>query len=730
MVMLTLALLLAMLMVSLRLSLGSSVTTARQSNTLVAQYRAESNLNIGRSTLRDVQRLMTNAKFVDASGNEQTGFLVPEGTTKDTVKRLFAEFCGYDKYDDIKYDALPGYAKNDPIGKQKADGTYATLASFEDAQRCQISNSLSLDSKKKQANVLSEFVNPVYYNLVLPAKEVPSDKSAFWQSLFTSTDNDLTKGKDYKFKVIPLDGIRIDDNTFRFYMATSDMSARGVDGGGTRVLGGKNDINAGTWYFDLKLPSLTDNVLFTNKHRSPEATAPNINFTNGQVFDGDVFTNEKFLFSGSDVNTIFKGKVQSAGCEDLDTTKTCAGDEKVAGVYIAGALSGKNQPNKDIKDLLKNVTWSSPDFHADYMPLPENSNDQSAAAAKAGITLPSTVKAIKIFAGDGSKNAITTYNTALAKWEEPNPVYQYIYLYTSATVDDTTRPDQVIAVSKGGGTTSTGSNLVTVPSNFNGVIYTKDKISKLFGPKRTATVKLGEESLSKSPPAIASFMKMTIAGEQGVNIASDLTYSDTPCRNEKVIDKSCTKKPDNILGVYSQEGNVTITTEAPVELNIHAMLMSSKGIVTVDDYKNSTIGNRGSVHLIGGLIESSYGAFGTFGKDTYYKCVQWWSLPLIEVPSGTAYHTYKYDYTARRYRYYRYSTSNSETSYGCSRKEQVTEELNTGYNRDFTYDSRIKDGISPPYFPTSPKWKVMNPPAGLRGMDRLIVQNLKASDFK
>jgi hypothetical protein len=64
--------------------------------------------------------------------------------------------------------------------------------------------------------------------------------------------------------------------------------------------------------------------------------------------------------------------------------------------------------------------------------------------------------------------------------------------------------------------------------------------------------------------------------------------------------------------------------------------------VEVEDYGSGSA--RGSVHLLGGIIEYYYGAFGTFNS----------------------------------------STGN----------------MSTGYSRTFTYDQRMSQGLAPPYFPT------------------------------
>jgi len=112
--------------------------------------------------------------------------------------------------------------------------------------------------------------------------------------------------------------------------------------------------------------------------------------------------------------------------------------------------------------------------------------------------------------------------------------------------------------------------------------------------------------------------------------------------------------------VYSQNGDVRIgnnnvnplsrsylgpgngSRNAPDDVTIHGILMSSTGIVAVDDHALGA--PRGTVNLIGGVIENHYGAFGTFNATTGMQ--------------------------------------------------------SSGFGRSFTFDRRTAGGLSPPFFPT------------------------------
>jgi hypothetical protein len=71
---------------------------------------------------------------------------------------------------------------------------------------------------------------------------------------------------------------------------------------------------------------------------------------------------------------------------------------------------------------------------------------------------------------------------------------------------------------------------------------------------------------------------------------------------------------------------------------VHATVMTPNNEFHVDSYNSGS--SRGSATILGGVIENTYGPFGTFGTST------------------------------------------------------------TGYGRNFIYDTRMRKGKSPPFFPT------------------------------
>jgi len=155
----------------------------------------------------------------------------------------------------------------------------------------------------------------------------------------------------------------------------------------------------------------------------------------------------------------------------------------------------------------------------------------------------------------------------------------------------------------------------------------------------------------------------TVAASGRIDIVNHIRYEDPP----NVSDPN--DNPLNVLGIYSTNGDIRITTAAPNDLVIHAVLMAGQPgardcytmscpVVTVDQYNSGS--PRGLVQLIGGLIEEEYGAFGTFNSST--GAVQ------------------------------------------------------TGYGRDFKYDRRLARGILPPFFPTTTRFELAEGSGKLAGV--------------
>src|SRR5690606_33775884 len=113
-----------------------------------------------------------------------------------------------------------------------------------------------------------------------------------------------------------------------------------------------------------------------------------------------------------------------------------------------------------------------------------------------------------------------------------------------------------------------------------------------------------------------------------IRITGDLKYEDPPCSGVPVRNGDGSVTPaacdnldaTNVLGVYTQSGDVLIGNDnnpssynAPHNVTVHGVLMTSSGRVEVEDFRNGS--PRGAVNLMGGIIEYYYGAFGTFSSS-------------------------------------------------------------------------------------------------------------------
>ncbi|WP_156372949.1 pilus assembly PilX N-terminal domain-containing protein [Deinococcus sp. Leaf326] len=722
-VLFTMLLLAGILAATLQLSLGSRQNTADQKATLQAQYAAESNVSLIRSKLSDLQTILSKGTVKNSNDLDEDIIKVPASTKIEQLRLYGSLLCGFSTYNPTQWTGGSDFS---PL----KDG----VTVYPNARKCEPAQSvLNLDN---QFQIFADLINPLIYNQ-LPLGERPQDitnsssRLSFWNDIMRSTSNRMTT-PDTTFRLRPLRVVELfPDARFRFYVAVDRTAARGNESVATRVLSARSNAGSGIWWFEISLPSLDQDVLRTMHHRSyanKDSTTPSINFDK-QVFEGSVFTNEKFLFT-KDSQAQFKGELMSAGCTNLPEIVpadfTCS---KEAGVYIGGnaysATSGTDsQKNASLLQSMRdntNVVFDSngdgkednkdvaPDFTAGFSPLPSNANNQQNAAkgrdsnglilsdGTTGITLDDTTSGLEMFAGDSSGAPLKKYDSG--KWQETNPVYQYVKIYnTSDTCTWDTgywlyadsyssslnrfnandsynnaplankrriieyysgvgyyryqiNQQKCISIFKGNPVKEyrvdkdgnmylkTAGVWPPAPSGkFNGVIY-GSQIKRLAGPLRVSST-LTATTVDEAPPALASFSKITLASQGNINIDTDLTVSDTPCK----LLEACTKNPTNILGIYSQSGEISIQKDAPNDLNIHATILASEREINVDGYNWGA--DRGDVNLIGGLTENWYGAFGIVGDSS------------------------------------------------------------PGYGRSFSYDRRLKQGLHPPYWPVSPKWAI------------------------
>jgi hypothetical protein len=142
-------------------------------------------------------------------------------------------------------------------------------------------------------------------------------------------------------------------------------------------------------------------------------------------------------------------------------------------------------------------------------------------------------------------------------------------------------------------------------------------------------------SLSSLSGTVQQDSRVTVAATGDVVISNNITYENyTPGTSPSA------EGTTNMMGILSWNGNVRIGTSAPNDVSVHATVMTPNGEFRVDNYNSGS--SRGTATILGGVIENTYGAFGTF------------------------------------------SSSGAQT----------------GYGRNFVYDTRMGKGQAPPFFPT------------------------------
>ncbi len=172
-----------------------------------------------------------------------------------------------------------------------------------------------------------------------------------------------------------------------------------------------------------------------------------------------------------------------------------------------------------------------------------------------------------------------------------------------------------------------------------------------------ATIVYVEGNLLGISGTLGQYDQATVAATGNINITGNLVYQVPPVVTDP------TSNPTNLLGLFAANGDITIDPSAANDIQIHAVMMAGdtsslyNSSVTVTNYNVGA--PRGSVHLIGGVIEKYYGPFGTFDPTT---------------GAGL-----------------------------------------TGYGRDFNYDRRMSRGFAPPYFPTTNLLQVVQGTYGLAG---------------
>lgn len=632
-----------LLAVSTQLTLGSRIGASERRDTLQAQYAAESGLALARYQINDIQQFFVGK--MNPSGDYQPYINFPKTITPSNMNSLALQFCNRTSWVQTSAAAVNPVVSNctatapattDNLNRYDVLANYVDLASLPDS----------------------------FYEVINTGTPTIDNLRTFWRNAFLNgISQQVVRDSDtytVTYRLVPLRVVKTGDSKYRFYLQVAGVTSTGTKGNTiARVVNATATANSEFW-FEIGLPSFLEYVLFTNYQTSSSGGI--VNFTN-QSFDGPVHTNQYFTFANG-ATAQFLNRVGSAGCYQYDTANnTCAqnadGTYKLKpGVRVGNSLSQLNTVTATALSGLTNLVPSGvrfankPKWNDMYLPMPANATDQASAAAG---TLPNQTDrglsvnngyTVELAASTSPSSVVspTTYNSTTKTWT-PTPQYQFVTIKnTSGSVVATYRmgTDKIL-------TRLSGSYGPASVNPFNGVIYSSGSLN-VGGPPSVSGTRTSTDYARFAPPALADFAQLNVTAQSGISIYRDLTYTSAPCKPVT----SCNKPvANNMLGLYAQTGDVTISTAAPSELSIHGAMMSSQGEVTVQNYNSRS--PSGSVHMIGSLIENSYGAFGTFNP----------SNPTV---------------------------------------------LSSGYGRDFSYDDRMGQDYSmaPPYFPVSPTWVLDN----------------------
>ncbi|MBM3246525.1 MAG: DUF4900 domain-containing protein [Candidatus Omnitrophica bacterium] len=385
-------------------------------------------------------------------------------------------------------------------------------------------------------------------------------------------------------------------------------------------------LSQGTFSVTVQRGNFARYALFTNHHRTAGGTT--VWFTANTNFTGPVHSNERFSFANNPSATFSEAVTQhlstarfynngatrllnadsnpaccqEAGCEDTPCI-----DKPIFNAGFTRGADEINLPSSVVQqDLLNQATGGQ--------------NDGPWAN---GIYLPN----------DGANNLVggiyikgNASNVTMSV-DSDNPVYTITRGTNTKriTVDYSANQTTVENVSGSGG---------TPPGTYNGIPN---------GIGDAGIIIYDNGSISNFSGNVQSDTQLTVASNSDISISNHIMYeSFTPDDVGTSENELSVAGFTNLLGIVTWNGNVRISTGAPNNLNIHAVVMAAgrNGVFTVDNYNSGA--PRGVVTLLGGAITDFYGAFGTFSG----------SNPV------------------------------------------------SGYGRNFVYDSRMLGGMAPPYFPT------------------------------
>jgi hypothetical protein len=240
-----------------------------------------------------------------------------------------------------------------------------------------------------------------------------------------------------------------------------------------------------------------------------------------------------------------------------------------------------------------------------------------------------------------------------------------VYTLTQGKITTTVTVDRVLNTTTVTMTDDKGNNAWPQPSNQQGCPGApQGPMTRVFTGVPNGGQGIGNGAMLYVQGQINSFSgtlqqneQTTVSAAGTITIQGNVQYQTPPNPSDPL------SNPLNILGLYSSGGDIVVGQNAPNNVIIQGVLMAGssgsayKSVVTVQNYNSGQ--PRGTANLLGGIIEKYYGAFG-----------------VLDSQGG----------------------------------------VQSGYARNFTYDTRMSRGFAPPFFPGTSNFQVAQGSSHIAGV--------------
>ncbi|WP_055363827.1 hypothetical protein [Deinococcus sp. UR1] len=612
------------LVIAVVLSMTATVTLNSQRNTtdnrlgLEAQYAAESALARAQAQ-------------VDLYARSLNSVVIPQGTQQSSILTQLGAVCGL-----ASAVTLPLNIFNLPVAGQKLCTVPVLTGNALDNQLAFFRNNVA-----KPAGMSDDAWKTYWRNMFGGKDTVLLAKTTAAPSTATGTLKTEVKGGG-----LTMTEVRVyPDNTLRVLLKSHPVISGTTLESGGKVIAQRTYSAGSVQSREIKVsqPPFSEYQYFVNRRTLP--TGNRLIFWDEDTFEGRVHANGAFNRTAP----LFYATAANKGPRFL-------------GKYTSTSTGLEYSPNSPSKPDASTMFKGGYQLGVPAVALPSNANDQRLAAAgvQAGECTTTTALCLAAKFGAASvtngiiKNGVY-FSSGTATASNAGSGFGSDGtggIYVKGNVDDLKLSKngnfQRIEIVQGIKTTTfeqtgptswrvkEGNTVIKTMTNstFNGMVF----VDGAIGDQNTMGSK-GLRGDGADTPDVAAESQLTVAASGDIFIKDNLTYTD----NAK-------DKPNssNVLGVYSEGGNIKVNGPANRDITIDGTLMASatgKGFGTVN-YNTRTGGTPPpKINLTGGIIEEQSQGVGVVGPP------------------------------------------------------------NTGYSRNFKWDDRLAKGLTPPFFPTQGQYE-------------------------